>query len=187
MNRLVGNLFDMARWQSGKVQLKKEWYDIMEIIGIALSDIHRSLNNRSVKIDIEPELPLIQIDMGLIEQVLVNLVDNAIKYSQHETGIVIRAFRQQEELLVSVQDHGEGIPKTELNAIFDQFYRGKTSQAVKGTGLGLTICKAIIDAHGGRILAESENGLGTSITFTLPISTQFPKDIPVDNREVGNE
>jgi Osmosensitive K+ channel histidine kinase len=176
MNRLVGNLFDMARWQSGKVQLKKEWYDIEEIIGIALNDIRHSLNNRPLKIDIEPELPLIQMDMGLIEQVLVNMVDNAIKYSPHETEIAIRASRQQDELMVSVRDQGEGIPKTELNVIFDQFYRGKTSQAVKGTGLGLTICKAIIDAHGGRIWAESEKDSGTKITFTLPISIQFPQD-----------
>jgi two-component system sensor histidine kinase KdpD len=184
MNRLVGNLFDMARWQSGKVQLKKEWYDIMEIIGIALNDIRRSLHNRPVKIDIEPELPLIQIDRGLIEQVLVNMIDNAIKYSSNETEIIIRAFRQREELLVSVQDQGEGIPKTELHAIFDQFYRGKTSQAVKGTGLGLTICKAIIDAHGGRIWAESEKDLGTKITFTLPIAVPFPQNFSGDNGEV---
>lgn len=179
MNRLVGNLFDMARWQKGKVELKKEWCDIVEIIGIALNDIRRSLDNRPVNTDIEPELPLIQFDMALMEQVLVNLLDNAIKYSPTGSEIVIRVFRQKDELFTAVQDQGEGIPKPELNSIFDQFYRGKTTQTIKGTGLGLTICKAIIDAHGGRIWAESEAGSGTTIIFTLPISVEIPKGMAI--------
>jgi two-component system sensor histidine kinase KdpD len=175
MNRLVGNLFDMARWQKGKVELKKEWCDIVEIIGIACNDLRRSLENRPVNTDIEPDLPLIQVDMAFMEQVLVNLLDNALKYSPAGSEILIRVFRQKDELFVAVQDQGEGIPKSELNAIFDQFYRGKTTQTIKGTGLGLTICKAIIDAHGGRIWAKSAEGAGTTIIFTLPISVEPPK------------
>jgi two-component system, OmpR family, sensor histidine kinase KdpD len=187
MNRLVGNLFDMARLQSGMLQLKKEWCDIEEIVGIALNDIRRSLVNRPVHVDIEPELPLIQADMGLIEQVVVNILDNAIKYSPVETELSLKALRKQDELHVSVRDQGEGIPQNEINAIFDQFYRGKTSQAIKGTGLGLTICKEIINAHGGRIWAESELGHGTTIAFTLPISANSPKSIPEGNELTNHE
>lgn len=181
MNRLVGNLFDMARLQKGILQLKKEWCDMEEIVGIALHDIRRSLGKRPVQIDIEPALPLIEIDMGLIEQVVVNLLDNAIKYSPVETGLTLKARRSQSELHVSVSDRGEGIPPNEIEAIFDQFYRGQTSQAVKGTGLGLTICKEIIQLHGGRIWAESEIDHGTTITFALPLSANAPKGIPEGN------
>jgi two-component system sensor histidine kinase KdpD len=182
MNRLVGNLFDMARLQSGMLQLKKEWCDLEEIIGVALNDIRRSLENRPVQIEIEPELPFIQADMALIEQVLVNLLDNAIKYSPPGQGIALQARRRGAELLIMVQDHGEGIPQSELGAIFDQFYRGKTTQAVKGTGLGLTICKAIVEAHNGTIWAESEAGQGTTIAFTLPVSAQAPQTVPEGRR-----
>jgi two-component system sensor histidine kinase KdpD len=187
MNRLVGNLFDMARLQRGMVQLKKEWCDIEEIVGIALNDIRRSLGKRPVQAEIEPNLPLIRGDMGLIEQVIVNLLDNAIKYSPVETGLTLKARRIANELHVSVKDQGEGIPPSEVGVIFDQFYRGKTSQAVKGTGLGLTICKEIINAHGGKIWAESEVGYGTTITFTLPLSADSPKAIPEGNELMNHE
>jgi two-component system sensor histidine kinase KdpD len=187
MNRLVGNLFDMARLQRGMLQLKKEWCDIEEIVGIALSDIRRSLGKRPIGVAIEPDLPLIQADMGLIEQVVVNLFDNAIKYSPVETGISLKARRINNELQVAVIDQGEGIPQSEIGAIFDQFYRGKTSQAVKGTGLGLTICKEIINAHGGRIWAESEMDHGTTIIFTLPLSANSPKAIPEGNELMNHE
>lgn len=187
MNRLVGNLFDMARLQSGMLQLKKEWCDIEEIVGIALNDIRRSLGNRPVHVNIEPDLPLFQADMGLIEQVLVNILDNAIKYSPIETKLSLEARRQHDELYVAVHDRGEGIPQNEIGAIFDQFYRGRTSQAVKGTGLGLTICKAIINAHAGRIWAESGVGQGTTITFTLPISADAPTGIPEGNGLTNHE
>jgi two-component system, OmpR family, sensor histidine kinase KdpD len=187
MNRLVGNLFDMARLQSGMLQLKKEWCDIEEIVGIALKDLRRSLGARLVKVDLEPELPLIRADMGLIEQVFVNLLDNAIKYSPRETELSVKARCQQEELQVSVSDQGEEIPQGEIGAIFDQFYRGKTSQAVKGTGLGLTICKEIVNAHGGRIWAENPEGQGTTITFTLPLSANSPKGIPEGNELMNHE
>ncbi len=187
MNRLVGNLFDMARLQRGMLQLKKEWYDIEEIVGIALNDIRRSLGKRPIDVEIEPGLPLIQVDMGLIEQVIVNLFDNAIKYSPIETGLSLKARRIDDELHVSLIDQGEGIPQSEIGAIFDQFYRGKTSQTVKGTGLGLTICKEIINAHGGRIWAESKVGYGTTITFTLPLSANSPKAIPEGNELMNHE
>ncbi len=187
MNRLVGNLFDMARLQSGMLQLKKEWCDIEEIVGIALGDIRRSLGNRPVQVDIEPALPLIQADMALIEQVLVNILDNAIKYSPVDTALSLQVRRQNDRLYVSVRDQGEGIPENELGAIFDQFYRGKTSQAVRGTGLGLTICKAIVDAHEGRIWAESNPAHGTAIVFTLPLSDHSPRDIPEGNELKSHE
>ena len=96
------------------------------------------------------------------------MLDNAIKYSPLETELFIKALRKQDELHVSVHDQSAGIPQNEINAIFDQFYRGKTSQTIKGTGLGLTVCKEIINAHGGRIWAESELGQGTTIAFTFP-------------------
>ncbi len=178
MNRLVGNLLDMARLKSGMLQLNKEWSDIQDIIGVAVSRFGEPLSTRPLKIEIEPGLPLVPADFALIEQVLVNLLDNALKYSEPGSEIFISARRKGKEIEVVVADRGQGIPPEELGQVFDKFYRLKTSRQVSGTGLGLTICKDIVEAHGGRIWAENNPGGGTVIIFVLPFGDKTPGKIP---------
>jgi two-component system sensor histidine kinase KdpD len=179
MNRLIGNLFDMARLKSGMLQLKKEWCDIEDIIGVAVSRFSRSLGNRPVGIEIEPDLPLVPADLGLIEQVMINLLDNALKYSAAGGAITVGAKREQHDLQVSVADRGEGISEKESSLVFDQFYRGRGTRDISGTGLGLTIAKAVVEAHGGRIWAAPNPAGGTVILFTLPLGDDSPGEVPV--------
>ncbi|MGD0153190.1 MAG: sensor histidine kinase KdpD [Thermacetogeniaceae bacterium] len=177
MNRLVNNLLDMARVESGYLQLNKEWCDLQDLIGVAAGRVD-ALRSRSMKIVAAPDLPLVLIDFVLIEQVLVNLLDNAAKYSKPGTTITITADRGDKELAVAVADQGPGIPEDDRELVFDKFYRLRTSRQIGGTGLGLTICKAIVDAHGGRIWVDGNPGGGALITFTLPLDKVAPGDVP---------
>ncbi|MGE5623455.1 MAG: sensor histidine kinase, partial [Methanocella sp.] len=111
--------------------------------------------------------------------VLVNLLDNALKYSNPGSEIKVVAQREGEEVVVSVSDRGSGIPREGLTKVFDQFYRGESPEHVSGTGLGLTICKALVEAHGGRIWVESEAGHGATFSFSLPVPAEAPGGIPV--------
>jgi len=181
MDRFVSNLLDMARLESGVLQLKKEWSDIQEIIGIALGRMEYSLANRPLKIDIQQDLPLIKADIILIEQVLVNLIDNALKYSVPGTEILISALSKGAEVTISVADQGQNIPHGDMEKIFDKFCRLRSPRLVSGTGLGLAICKGFIEAHKGKIWAENNPAGGTVITFTLPMEDENP------NKVIGGE
>lgn len=178
MNRFVSNLLDMARLESGMLQLKKEWCDIEDIIGVAVSRMGEALAKRPLKTKIEPELPLIQADFALIEQVLINLLDNALKYSEPGSKISISARRSGKQLAIMVADRGQQVPAEDLGKIFDKFYRLKSPLQVSGTGLGLAICKELIEAHGGKIWATNNSNGGVSITFVLPLSENYPGIIP---------
>lgn len=178
MNRFVSNLLDMARLESGMLKLSKEWCDVQDIIGVAISRFGEALRGRPVQIQVEPGLPLVRIDCILIEQVLVNLLDNALKYSKTESEIVISAHRFTKEVWVSVADRGLQIPGEDLERIFDKFYRLHSPSQVSGTGLGLAICKGIIEAHGGRIWAANNPAGGVIITFILPLYDYAPSTIP---------
>ena len=127
----------------------------------------------------EPDLPLVPADLGLIEQVMINLLDNALKYSPLGGAITIGARREEGNLQVSVADRGKGIDEKESGLVFDQFYRGRGSSHISGTGLGLTIAKAVVEAHGGRIWAAPNPAGGTIIVFTLPFGDEKPGEIPV--------
>lgn len=174
MNRFVNNLLDMARLESGMLQLKKEWCDVQDVIGVAVSRMGETLTNRPLKIHVEPDLPLIQADFVLIEQVLINLLDNALKYSQPGSEIAISARQTGKHLTISVADRGQQIPEEDLAKIFDKFYRLNSPLQVSGTGLGLAICKGLIEAHGGTIWAENNPTGGVIIAFNLPMSDQLP-------------
>jgi len=178
MNRFVNNLLDMARLESGMLTLRKEWCDIQDIVGVAVTRLGEALRSRPVKIDLEPDLPLVPADFVLIEQVLVNLLDNAVKYSEPESEIIISARRRGEHLAVSVADRGAHIPPEDLERIFDKFYRLKSPRLVSGTGLGLAICRGIIEAHGGKIWAENNPAGGVVITFLLPLEKNAPGYAP---------
>ncbi|BCV21982.1 sensor histidine kinase [Moorella sp. Hama-1] len=178
LNRLVGNLLDMARLESGMIQLKQEWCDLEDIIGVALGQLRETLQDRPLEINIPPELPLVKVDFTLIEQVLVNLLENAVKYSPPGSKIDIEVRREGKELQVAIADRGASIPEGERERVFEKFYRLQSPRHVSGTGLGLSICKGIIEAHGGRIWAEPRPGGGNVFTFSLPLDEQPPEQVP---------
>jgi two-component system sensor histidine kinase KdpD len=169
LNRLVGNLLDMTRLEAGALHLMREPSDLQDAIGSALEQLDRRLQGRQVRVDVADDVPLVPVDFSLLVQVLVNLIDNALKYSPRETPIDLRVRGMPTQVQVQVMDRGVGIPSDDLPRVFDKFYRVEHPQMVSGTGMGLAICKGIIEAHGGTITAENRLGGGTLITFTLPL------------------
>jgi Osmosensitive K+ channel histidine kinase len=180
MNRFVNNLLDMARLESGILQLKQEWCDIQDIIGVAVGRIEEQLVDRPLQTKIKADLPLVYLDFILIEQVIVNLLDNALKYSKPDSEIIVSAGRKEESLEISIIDNGREIPLEQREKIFDKFYRLSSPEMVSGTGLGLAICKGFVEAHGGKIWAEPNPAGGEIFTFTLPMSKEIPKEVPLD-------
>jgi two-component system sensor histidine kinase KdpD len=169
MNRLVTNLLGMVRLESGMLRLNKQWSDVSDIIGVALSQVQDSLHNRSVEITMPNTLPDIAVDDILIEQVLVNLLSNAIKYSPDGSSIFIDVKETDGSFTIAIRDQGIGIHPTEAEKIFDKFYRSKATRNIPGTGLGLAICKGVIVAHGGEISARRAEGIGTVVSIRLPL------------------
>jgi two-component system, OmpR family, sensor histidine kinase KdpD len=169
LNRLVGNLLSMTRIESGALRVVFESSDIQDVIGVALEQVSDRLPDSRVVIQVPDDLPQVHVDFVLIVQVLVNLLDNAIKYSAADTPIEIAAHAAVAFLEVEVRDRGMGIPRDDLSRVFDKFYRVQRPESVSGTGLGLSICKGIVEAHGGFIVAENRPGGGTIITFALPL------------------
>ena len=178
MNRFVGNLLDMARLESGMLKLKKDWCDLQDIIGVAVNRLGETLSNRPLEINVQPRLSLVQADGILIEQVLINLLDNALKYSLQGSKIVVTTQQRGKQIETSVANQGEGIPDADLSKVFDKFYRLNSPLQVSGTGLGLAICKGLIEAHGGEIWADNNKLGGVTITFTLPLTDQFTGKVP---------
>jgi len=175
MDRLVRNLLDTARLESDSFKLKTEWCDVQDVIGVALASFGEELEGRPTVINIEEDLPLLKIDFELIVQVLVNLVDNALKYSPPESEILITAEREAAGVVVSVDNEGPKIPSEDLDRVFDKFYRIEIPGTAGGSGLGLSICKSIIDVHGGSIWAQTRPGGGNKFVFSLPVVEQEPE------------
>ncbi|WP_018150379.1 sensor histidine kinase [Leeia oryzae] len=169
MNNIVTNLLDMARLQSG-VHLHKEWLMIEEVIGSAIRETQRSLAQHQVRLEIAPGLPVVEIDAVLIERVLVNLLENAAKYTPPGSEVRLSAHVALSMLVISVSDNGPGLPEGLGNKIFEKFTRGVNESSTAGVGLGLAICKSIIEAHQGRIQAENIQPHGAKFSFTLPVS-----------------
>ena len=173
LDRLLKNLLDMMRIEAGAVQLNKEWHPLDEIVGSALDRLEERLRGHTVKTNFPPDLPMVQIDGVLLEQVVLNLLENAAKYAPPGTGIELSASAADHEVVVEIADRGQGIPIGEEVRIFDKFYRAKPARE-GGVGLGLTICRGIIEAHGGRIWAENRSGGGAVFRFSLPLSEEQP-------------
>ncbi|MGZ5583977.1 MAG: two-component system sensor histidine kinase KdpD [Usitatibacter sp.] len=168
---LVNNILDMARIQSGEVRLNRQWLPLEEIVGSALRSLEPSLAAYPVKVTLPADLPLVEMDATLIERVLANLLENAAKFTPPGTPIEITARAAEGRLEVSVTDDGPGIPAGQEEAIFEKFVRGAAESATPGVGLGLAICRAIVEAHGGTIHAEKGRARGARFTFTLPLGT----------------
>jgi two-component system, OmpR family, sensor histidine kinase KdpD len=168
LRNLVLNLLDMTRLESGALVPRRDWHSVEEVVGAALAQA--DTNTHEVQLNIEPHLPLIAFDFVLIEQVLLNLLDNACKFSSPDSVIELAARLDGADLRIAVSDQGIGVPPEELEHIFEKFYRLRQKGDAQGTGLGLSICKGIVEAHGGTIWAECGEGGGTRVTFALPAS-----------------
>ncbi|HXV80204.1 MAG TPA: sensor histidine kinase KdpD [Candidatus Binatia bacterium] len=173
LDRLLRNLLDMMRIEAGAVHLNKEWHPLDEIVGAALSRLEERLRGYSVKTAFPPDLPMVKIDGVLLEQVVINLLENAAKYAPAGSMIELSASAGDREVLVDVADRGQGIPLGDEVRIFDKFYRAKPARE-GGVGLGLTICRGIIEAHGGRIWAENRSGGGAVFRFSIPLTEEQP-------------
>ncbi len=174
LNRLVDNLLDMSRIEAGAMIPQREWQLLEEIVEGAIRRLGTDLKERPLEIKIDDDLPPVHVDAVEIQQVLVNLLENAIKYSPARSPIRLTATRVGESVEVRVCNAGPGVPPEDRTRIFERFYRAPTSGEgrVRGTGLGLAICRGIVEAHGGRIQCESVRGVETVMTFTIPLASQ---------------
>jgi two-component system sensor histidine kinase KdpD len=185
MSTLVANLLDMARIQSGGVKLKLEWQFVEEAVGAALRLCRWQLGARTVATTIPRELPLVRFDAALLERVLCNLLENAAKYTPPDARIELRAAIDGAMLLLSVCDDGPGLPAGREDALFEKFVRGRPESPIAGVGLGLAICRAIVDAHGGRMRAFNQPGGGACFELSLPLGQ--PPALPVLDHEEAQE
>ena len=166
---LVGNLLDMARLHAGEVTLKKEWQPIEEVIGSSIKLLGRALSEHPVKVALAKDLPLIEFDAVLIERVFCNLLENAAKYSPPGSPIEIAVHLRGDRAEVAVCDGGSGFAAPKGSALFEMFVRGAPESSLPGVGLGLAICRAIVDAHGGTIAAANRQPHGACVSFCLPL------------------
>jgi two-component system sensor histidine kinase KdpD len=176
LNRLIRNLLDMTRLESGAVKVNKEWLPLEEVVGAVLNRSEPRLKTRDVRTKLPDDLPLVPFDAVLIDVVLTNLLENAMKYGADP--IEINATLLPAELVVEVSDRGPGLPPGEEARVFEKFQRAASDAEATGVGLGLAICRAIVAAHGGRIWAENRPGGGASFRFALPIEGEAPKLAP---------
>ncbi len=171
LNRLLGNLLDMNRLESGALKLRIEPGDVEDLVGAALTQLGDVAQRRDIHVSLPSPLPPVPMDFALVTQALVNVLDNAIKYSPPDTPVDLRAQVNGAEVQIRIEDRGPGIPPRDLKRIFDKFYRIEREDTTRGVGLGLAISKGVIEAHGGQIWAENRPGGGTIVVFTLPVGS----------------
>jgi two-component system, OmpR family, sensor histidine kinase KdpD len=174
MGRLVANLLDMMRVESGTLQVHKEWQLLSDVVGVALLRTEEELRHHPVTTTLPPDLPLVPIDEILLEQVFVNLLENAVNHTPPGTPVEIGAEARADEVMVWVADRGPGLPAGEEERVFEKFHRASAAPGA-GVGLGLAICRGIVNAHGGRIWAENRAGGGAVFRFTIPITGTPPE------------
>ncbi len=174
LHRLVSNLLDITRLEAGSLELRKDWTPLEEIIGSALNRQELAHGAARVQVQLPPDLPLAPLDGVLMEQVLLNLLDNALKYSPPGSPVDIKAWASAKTLTLSVTDHGPGIAQGEEERIFEKLARGKGAEGRPGTGLGLAICRGIVAAHGGRIQATNHPQGGAQFLVSLPLGDPPP-------------
>jgi len=182
LDRLLKNVLDIMRIEAGAVQLSKGWHTIDEVVGAALARLEGRLADHVINTSFPVDLPLILVDGVLLEQVVINLVENAVKYTPPRSTIDLSASASDREVVLEVADRGRGIPAGEESRIFDKFYRGRSARE-GGVGLGLTICRGIVEAHGGRIWVENRPGGGALFRFTIPLPEKQPS-VEMEQAEV---
>lgn len=177
LTRLVENLLHMTRLSRGNIQIHRQWLPVEEVIGSALHRLNPVLEGREIKVQMDGEIPLIHGDEILLETLLINLLDNALKYSPNQTPIEMMSEQVNDGIAIEVADRGCGIRPGDETKIFEKFNRGSGSNVDRrGTGLGLAICEAIVHAHKGTITARNRGGGGAVIRFTIPHDS-IPPDI----------
>jgi len=188
LNRLIRNLLDMTRLEAGALKVQKDLQPLEEVVGAALNRLEDRLRGREVHATIPRDLPLVALDSALIEQVLINLLENATKYTPPDSPLDVTARVRDGAVEVEVADRGPGVGRADAERIFDKFYRVREKEG-GGVGLGLTICRGIVSAHGGRIWVEERPGGGALFRFTLPLDTapsddrSLPASSPVPGAE----
>jgi len=193
MSDQMEKILQMTRIESGVIKLDKDWTAIAEVAGAALNRVSGKLASHYVVVDIPADLPLVRADAALIEQVLLNLLENAARHTPAGTVVQVRAesgmggmagpgemMAEPREIIVSVLDSGPGIPEDEIEQLFVKFHRGSTEGAASGIGLGLAICRAIVRLHGGSIWAERLLDGGSAFRFSLPLEQAPAPPVEVD-------
>jgi two-component system sensor histidine kinase KdpD len=185
--RLVENLLDMARLDSGSIALNRQWHVLEEIVGVALNAVKRELKDHEVRVAIPADLPLLNVDGFLIEQLLVNLLENASRYTRAGSLIDIMAIAKDKRAEIRIADNGPGLPAGSEEKVFDKFFRGSTvaPDGRRGVGLGLAICQAIVEAHGGKITASNRRAGGAEFVVSLPC-TETPPRVDVELSTVSS-
>jgi two-component system, OmpR family, sensor histidine kinase KdpD len=180
LTRLVDNFLDMSRIEAGTLQPNRDWELWEDLVEGAIGSLGTSLRERELQLDLEDDLPPVFLDGVQVQQVLVNLLDNAIKYSVEGSAIQLKIGRGGDSVEVQVSNIGAGIPKEEIPRIFERFYRVRSrgDRSIRGTGLGLAISKSIIEAHGGRIWVESVPEQTTLFAFTIPMNSETQQHVP---------
>ena len=171
MSTLVSNLLDMARIESGEVTLNLQWQPLEEVVGASLDSARGMLHEHRVEVRLPLDLPLVRFDAVLVERVLVNLLENAAKYTPAGSTVVLSAEVAADKLKVSVTDDGPGLPAGSEEKVFQKFTRGDRESATPGVGLGLAIFRAIVESHHGTIVATNRPAGGVAFTFTLPLGS----------------
>jgi two-component system sensor histidine kinase KdpD len=171
LNRLVANLLDMTRLESGMIQPKLNWCDVRDIINATLKGLEREIGQHTITITTQEDLPLVKLDFGLIEQALTNLVYNASVHTPPGTQIEIQALVENDHCSITVTDNGPGIPKSDINKVFEKFYRAEGT-STGGTGLGLPIAKGFIEAHRGTLSVRNRMPLGTEFKIEIPMEIE---------------
>jgi len=184
LNRLVANLLDMTRLQAGALEIRKQWQPVEEVIGAALARVVRQLQDHPIATDIAPDLPFAPFDDLLVQQVLVNLLENAARYTPVNTPIDISAHQEGHSIVIEVADRGPGLPPVDPSRLFEKFYRAEQSKPRTGAGLGLAICRGIVQLHGGRIEAENRHGGGAVFRFSLPLEGE-PPNVTIQEPMIG--
>ena len=168
MSELVSKVLDLMRFDSGDITLRREWETVDDLVGTALQQNAERLSEHPVDLALAADLPPVFVDATLIVQVFANLFDNGAKYTPPGTRITVRAEAEEGFVRVDVDDNGPGLPGGDPERLFDKFQRGIKEGTIVGVGLGLAICRAIVNAHGGSITARARPGGGARLVLTLP-------------------
>jgi two-component system sensor histidine kinase KdpD len=174
LNRLVANLLDMTRIESGMIKPKQDWCDVRDVINASIKGLEQEIAHHPVSIFVQEELPLLKLDFGLMEQALTNLIYNAGVHTPQGTSIEINSHVENEHCIITVADNGPGIPKSDLKKVFDKFYRAEGTTA-GGTGLGLPIAKGFIEAQRGTLSVRNRVPNGAEFTIEIPIQNELAK------------
>ena len=175
LNQQVQNLLNMSRLESGMLKIKKDWCDVNELIHMVIQKFDPMARSR-IHFEAVLNLPLFKLDAGLIEQVIFNIVHNAMQYTPVDTTITLRALHHDEDCVIEIADHGPGFPESQLNHIFDPFFRLPETTS-GGTGLGLSIAKGFTEAHGGTLSVKNMATDGVQFTILIPTETSFLNSI----------